>query len=91
MFEIVLKQDYEDIFFFRDFEVNGVTSNSPGRGSPIRIVSQSISPSRKSAKSNQDESRLSGGNPNRSPGKISVYSNNNPINFTNGVANTQLV
>ena len=28
MFEIVLKQDYEDIFFFREFEVNGVTNNS---------------------------------------------------------------
>ena len=35
MFEIVLRQDYEDIFFFRDFEVNGLNNNSPG-GSPIR-------------------------------------------------------
>lgn len=50
MFEIVLKQDYEDIFFFRDFEVNGVTSNSPGGGSPVRIVSTS-SPGRKSTRS----------------------------------------
>ena len=29
MFEIVLKQDYEDIYFFREFEVNGLTNNSP--------------------------------------------------------------
>lgn len=28
MFEIVLKADYEDIHFFREFEVNGVTNNS---------------------------------------------------------------
>jgi hypothetical protein len=27
MFEIVLKQDYEDLYFFREFEVNGVTNN----------------------------------------------------------------
>jgi len=27
MFEIVLKQDYEDIFFFREFEVNGLTNS----------------------------------------------------------------
>lgn len=29
MFEVVLRQDYEDIFFFREFEVNGVTNNTP--------------------------------------------------------------
>ena len=29
MFEIVLRRDYEDIYFFREFEVNGVTNNSP--------------------------------------------------------------
>jgi hypothetical protein len=29
LFEIVLKQDYEDIYFFREFEVNGVTNGSP--------------------------------------------------------------
>lgn len=28
MFEIVLKQDYEDFYFFREFEVNGVTNNA---------------------------------------------------------------
>ena len=28
MFEIVLKRDYEDFYFFREFEVNGVTNNS---------------------------------------------------------------
>lgn len=28
MFEVVLKQDYEDIFFFRELEVNGVTNNT---------------------------------------------------------------
>lgn len=28
MFEIELKQDYEDIFFYREFEVNGVTNNT---------------------------------------------------------------
>lgn len=27
MFEIILKQDYEDFYFFREFEVNGVTNN----------------------------------------------------------------
>lgn len=28
MFEIVLKHDYEDFYFYREFEVNGVTNNS---------------------------------------------------------------
>ena len=28
MFEVVLKQDYEDFYFFREFEVNGLTNNS---------------------------------------------------------------
>jgi hypothetical protein len=28
MFEVVLKQDYEDFYFFRDFEVNGVVNNN---------------------------------------------------------------
>ena len=28
MFEIELKQDYEDFYFFRDFEVNGVVTNN---------------------------------------------------------------
>ena len=36
MFEVVLKQDYEDIFFFRDFEVNGLTNNSPPRDQMLR-------------------------------------------------------
>ena len=31
MFEIILGQDYEDIFFFREFEVNGISANSPER------------------------------------------------------------
>jgi hypothetical protein len=26
MFEVVLLQDYEDIFFFREFEINGVSN-----------------------------------------------------------------
>ena len=30
MFEIILKQDYEDFYFFREFEVNGVTNNATG-------------------------------------------------------------
>lgn len=33
MFEIVLKRDYEDFYFFREFEVNGVTNN-PSVGPP---------------------------------------------------------
>ena len=33
MFEIVLKQDYEDFYFFRDFEVNGVVTNNTARTS----------------------------------------------------------
>ena len=27
MFEVTLRQDYEDLFFFRDFDVTGVTNN----------------------------------------------------------------
>jgi hypothetical protein len=33
MFEIVLKQDYEDFYFFRDFEVNGIVTNNTARSS----------------------------------------------------------
>ena len=36
MFEIILSQDYEDIFFFREFEVNGISANSPDRFTPER-------------------------------------------------------
>ena len=47
MFEIVLKQDYEDIFFFREFEINGITTSpgriTPGRMSPHRPSSRSRS------------------------------------------------
>jgi hypothetical protein len=60
LFEIVLKQDYEDIFFFRDFEVNGITNNS-GNNSPIRVAS----PGRRS--DNRPDSRNSIGNRSRSP------------------------
>ena len=47
MFEVVLKQDYEDIYFFRELEVNGVTNNpSPllGEGSPVQDKSGNRSP-----------------------------------------------
>ena len=37
MFEIILKQDYEDIFFFRELEINGISANSQGRLTPDRI------------------------------------------------------
>ena len=37
MFEIVLKQDYEDFYFFRELEANGTTPNSP----PIEIKIES--------------------------------------------------
>lgn len=40
MFEVVLMQDYEDIFFFRDFEVNYGSND----GSPNRSKSRSNSP-----------------------------------------------
>jgi hypothetical protein len=74
MFEIVLKQDYEDIFFFRDFEVNGITNNSQGN-SPIRIVS--ASPGRRRDGSN-------GGSPDRTPGKYSFHNtSNNQFVITN--------
>lgn len=51
MFEVVLKQDYEDIYFFREFEVNGITNGSVidlrdgsgGRRSPMRYSSGSRS------------------------------------------------
>ena len=43
MFEIVLKQDYEDIFFYREFEVNGITANSPGLSPDQNSRSQSRS------------------------------------------------
>ena len=47
MFEVALKQDYEDIFFFRDFEVNGLGGNS-GASSPVRVTSPGRSESRNS-------------------------------------------
>lgn len=34
MFEVILKQDYEDIFYFREFEVNGLNSSALGRMTP---------------------------------------------------------
>lgn len=47
MFEIVLKQDYEDIFFFREFEINGMSptpgSVTPNRQSPNRSSSKNRS------------------------------------------------
>lgn len=51
MFEIVLKQDYEDIFFFREFEINGVSS-SPGRISPGNVTPNRLSPHRNSPRGN---------------------------------------
>ena len=92
MFEIVLKQDYEDIFFFRDFEVNGVTSNSPG-SSPIRLVSTSLSPERRSNKTTnlQTEGRTvstSTFEPARSPGKASNSQYSNTLTPHSGAANT---
>ena len=53
MFEIVLVQDYEDIFFFREFEVNGLSNNasylSPNRRSPDKIK---LSPHKEKSGSN---------------------------------------
>ena len=46
MFEVVLMQDYEDVFFFRDFEVNYGSGGSRDN-SPARSKSRSNSPRRK--------------------------------------------
>jgi hypothetical protein len=54
MFEIVLRRDYEDIYFFREFEVNGVTNNSP----PI-LESKHESPGRKSSDNSRSRRSLS--------------------------------
>jgi hypothetical protein len=47
MFEVLLTQDYEDIFFFREFEINGVSEKSsilsPSRQSPRRSGTNSRS------------------------------------------------
>ena len=45
MFEIVLRQDYEDIFFFREFEVTGIdgVGGSPDRTSSAGRISPSKS------------------------------------------------
>ena len=64
MFEIILSQDYEDIFFFREFEVNGISANSPERYTPDR---NSRSLSRRSGRS---------GSPGRKPASI-LYSTDN--------------
>lgn len=71
MFEIILKQDYEDIFFFRDFEINGVNNNSNG-GSPARNSSlpRDIS-----------ISKISGGR-SRSPPKYSFHSSSKNLIVT---------
>lgn len=53
MFEIVLMQDYEDIFFFREFEINGLNNQDKIGGSPVRGSSGRISPN----KSNNSRSR----------------------------------
>lgn len=45
MFEVVLMQDYEDVFFFRDFEVNYGSGGSKDT-SPARSKSRSNSPKR---------------------------------------------
>jgi hypothetical protein len=49
MFEIVLKQDYEDIFFYREFEVNGLTNNQSTVAKPVSsvIVNSSTFPTSK--------------------------------------------
>lgn len=104
LFEIVLKQDYEDIFFFRDFEVNGVTSNSPG-SSPIRLVSTSLSPERRSTRNTNlgshlqteggvastatyEPARYSQGTQSRSPGKGSHSLYTNTLTPHSGKAST---
>ena len=61
MFEIILGQDYEDIFFFREFEVNGISANSPDRvdlDRNSRSQSRSRSPTKPSLIYQSDSGRL---------------------------------
>lgn len=48
MFEVRLRQDYEDLWFFREFEVNGVTNgNVPAGGATVGPVETLMSSMRK--------------------------------------------
>jgi len=69
MFEVVLVQDYEDIFFFRDYEINA-GSSSGGSPNGSRAVSRGTSQSPHRVRL----SRSQLGSPERAHSRSSVHS-----------------